>query len=264
MNRTSKADWLTNYLYRKNFWVGGTKVMHESNSKTTALQTFRYFQAGKMEFLLIYILEFLEPLDEVIDYESAIQIFSDQLLIKPNFTLAIWPNKTHKFAILEDEIFYQNLDSDGVLQKFEKYDSDLIGKSSNLKPINRSFNDFFHLWARQHMKGFQNDIDAFTMHEGNMHMLELKRPRESAKTWKPYRADTQNYLKFENFCSEFNFQLTNIAYTESEPGRLKIFKNVRFENEKLKYVTATLSIKPDDDLLVAIENLIFQNQESER
>jgi len=264
VNKTTKADWLTRYLYKKKFWVGGTKVTFRNNSLTSATQTIRYFHASRSEFLVVYILEFIEPLDKNSDYESAINFYLTELLVEPNFTLAIWPNQTHTFAVLEGTDYRQNLDTQNVLLTFEKYDPALIGKSSYLKPLNRSFTDFFHLWARQNMKGFQNDIDAFIKHDETLHMLELKRPKESSNTWKPYRADSSNYLEFANLSSRLKYQLTNIAYTESEPGKMKIFKNVTFENLRLEYLTANVLINPEDEILLVIKNLEFHKEVSER
>ena len=264
MNKTTKIDWLTRYLYGKKFWVGGTKVTYQGNFLTAAIQTIRYFNANRSNFLVVYILEFIEPLDRNVDYESTIKFYLTELLIKPHFTLAIWPNQTHSFAILEGGDYRQDLDTEKVLLTFENFDPALIGRSSYLKPLNRSFTDFFHLWARQNMKGFQNDIDAFIKHDEKIHMLELKRPKESANTWKPYRADSSNYLQFAKFCSDLSYQLTNISYTETEAGKMKIFKDVTFDNQKLYYVTANLEIKPHDEILLAIEKLEFNKEVSER
>ena len=264
MNKTTKADWLTRYLYGKKFWVGGTKVTFRDNSLTSATQTIRYFHASRPEFLVVYILEFIEPLDQKLDYESAINFYLTELLVKPNFTLAIWPNETHTFAVLEGSDYRQKLDTQSVLLTFAKFDPALIGRSSYLKPLNRSFTDFFHLWARQNMKGFQNDIDAFIKHDEKLHMLELKRPKESANTWKPYRADSSNYLEFANLCSRLEYQLTNIAYRVAEPGKMKIFKDVKFDNLRLEYVTADVSINPEDEILLVIKNLEFHREVSER
>jgi hypothetical protein len=95
-------------------------------------------------------------------------------------------------------------------------------------------------------------------------MLELKRPKESANTWKPYRADSSNYLQFSRLCSDNNYQLINIAYTEAQPGKMKIFKDVTFENQKLEYITANLEIKPDDEILPTIKKLEFHKEFSDR
>ena len=262
--KTSKADWLTRYLYGKKFWVGGTNVTYQNNSLTAATQTIRYFHASRSEFLVVYILEFIEPLDSNQDYESAIRFFLKELQIEPAFTLAIWPNQTLSFAILEGADYRTNLDTRSVLHRFEKFDPALIGTPSYLKPLNRSFTDFFHLWARQNMKGFQNDIDAYINHNEKIYMLELKRPKEIANTWKPYSADSSNYLQFSRLCSDHNYQLINIAYTEAQPGKMKIFKDVTFDNQKLEYVTANLEIKPDDEILHTIEKLEFHKESSDR
>ena len=264
MERTTKADWLTKYLYRKQFWVGGTKVTYKANSSTTATQTIRYFRANTSEFLVIYILEFIEPLDQKIDYETVIKFYTSVIPIETNFTLAIWRNESNNFAILEGENLRQSLDDKGVLDAFENFDPALIGKSIYLKPLNRSFTDFFHLWSRQNMKGFANDIDVFIKNAEGVHMLELKRPKEKTNTWRPYRADSVNYLQFANFCSQLDYKLTNLAYSEAEPGKIKVFKDVTLESPNLKYLTASLEINSDDDILLSIKKLIFQNEVSKR
>ena len=264
VEKTTKADWLTKYLYEKKFWVGGTEVTYKANSSTTATQTIRYFRANTSEFLVVYILEFLEPLDQKIDYETVIRFYLSVIPIKSNFTLAIWRNQSNNFAILEGENLRQNLDDKGVLAVFENFDPALIGNSSYLKPLNRSFTDFFHLWSRQKMKGFVNDIDAFIKNAQGVHMLELKRPKEKTTTWKPYRADSVNYLQFANFCSQLGYKLTNIAYSEAEPRKIKVFKDVTLIGRNLNYLTASLEISIDDDILRSIEKLNFQNEVSKR
>jgi hypothetical protein len=264
VNKTAKSDWLTRYLYGKKFWVGGTLVTYQANSLTTAKQTIRYFHGNKEEFLVVYILEFIEPLDIKIEYETTIKSYLMDLQVNPHFTLAIWPNQTHSFAVLEAGNYRQNLDTKNVLTTFAKFDPSLIGHSFYLKPLNRSFTDFFHLWARQNMKGFQNDIDAFIKYDERIHMLELKRPKESVRTWRPYRADLSNYIQFSKLCSKLSYQLTNIAYSEADPGKIKIFKDLTFNNQKLKYLTANLEIEPNDDLLLSIKKLQFHNEVSER
>ena len=264
MEKTAKADWLTRYLYQNKFWVGGTNVTFMGNPMMSATQTIRYFLGNRSEFLIVYILEFTEPLDKKLVYESAINFYLADLEVKPNFTLAIWPNQTHTFAVLDGTDYRQNLDTKDVLATFEQFDPTLIGRSSYLKPLNRSFTDFFHLWARQNMKGFQNDIDALIRHDGKLHMLELKRPKESTNSWKPYRADSSNYLNFATLCCQLKFQLTNIAYTEVEPGKMKIFTDVKFNNQRLEYLTANTVINPGDEILDVISKLEFTKEASER
>jgi len=264
MEKTTKADWFTKYLEQKKFWVGGTEVTYKANFLTSATQTIRYFRARTSEFLVVYILEFIEPLDQKTDYETAIKFYSSGIPIKSNFTLAIWQNEPNKFAILEGGNLRQNLDDQGVLAAFGKFDPALIGESNYLKPINRSFTDFFHLWSRKYMKGFVNDIDALIENAKDIHMLELKRPKEKINTWNPYKADSVNYLQFATFCSQLNYKLTNIAYSEAELRKVKVFKDVTLSGQNLKYRTATLEIDVDDDFLLSIEKLKFCDEVSSR
>ena len=262
--KTIKSDWFTNYLYKCQFWVGGTIVSFNSDPATHATQTIRYFHSNEEDFLIVYILEFIEPLNKRIDYEGVIKEYISNIDLSPNFTLAIWPNQSHIFAIFENGKLTQNLDTPKVLETFKKYDSSLIGSATYLKPLNKSYTDFFHLWARRHMKGFQNDIDAFMLEGNQLHMLELKRPKESVNTWKPYRADMNNYLQFAKLCSNLKCNLTNIAYSEAEKGLLKIFNNVSISSQGLSYRTATVDIKPDENLLTKIRSLTLIEEFSNR
>jgi len=264
VNRTKKQDWFTNYLSSKGFWVGGSAVQFNSKSEASALQTIRYFKSNRPEFLLVYILEFIDPINRTNNYEEVIKYYESKLMFKPQFTLAIWPNQSMVFAVYESGRLYKDLDTPKVLNWFRKYDPDLIGSTSYLKPLNKSFTDFFHLWARKHMKGFQNDIDAYKMRNNKVHMFELKRPKESSKTWKPYKADSSNYIQFSNLCRQMDWQLTNIAYNEKETGILKIFNQVKIHNNTLQYNTSAIELRLDQDVLEIINELKFVIEFSDR
>ncbi len=264
VRKTTKADWFTRYLSQKQFWVGGTVVSCKEDISTTAVQTIRFFRANTSEFLVVYILEFVEPFDQTIDYETTIKSYLSVIPIKTNFTLAIWQNKSQTFSILKGETFRQNLDDKQVLDEFKHFDPALIGKSAYLKPLNRSFTDFFHLWSRENMKGFANDIDAFFKTSSGIEMLELKRPKEKINTWRPYSADSVNYSQFANYCFQLNYKLTNIAYSEAEPQKIKVFKNVTTVGKNLRYLTANFEITFDDNFLTSIKELKFNNEVSKR
>jgi hypothetical protein len=264
VERTVKEDWLTNYLFREGFWVGGTHLIDKGDPRTAAVQTIRYFQSEKPGFLVVYILEFIEPHNKDSKYEQFIKSKLEILNLVPDFTLAIWPNQSRFFATLEDQTFRENLSTVEVLQVFSNFDSSMIGKTTNLKPLNRSFTDFFHLWARQNLKGFQNDLDAFIHDQGTIHMLELKRPKESTQTWRPYRADSSNYINFLNFCVQNSYELTNIAYVASEPGKIKVFKDVSVEFQSLRYRSAEFQMEPHEKILNVMRNLEFREEISKR
>ena len=264
VERTVKEDWLTKYLYREGFWVGGTRLTNDADPRTAAVQTIRYFQSEKPGFLVVYILEFIAPHNTDSDYESFIKSKLKSLKLNPDFTLAIWPNQSHFFATLTGTNFQEILSSDEVLEVFSNFDPSIVGRATNLKPLNRSFTDFFHLWARQNLKGFQNDLDAFIYDQGTIHMLELKRPKESTHTWRPYRADSSNYVNFLNFCVMNSYRLTNIAYVSSEPGRLKLFKDVSVVDQSLKYQSAEIQLAPHENILNVIRNLEFCEETSRR
>lgn len=244
--------------------MGGTPVIDDADPRIAAVQTIRYFQAEKPGFLVVYILEFMEPHNSKSNYEEFIKNKLRDLKLKPDFTLGIWPNQSHFFATLEVSNYQEYLTTEEVLKVFSKFDPSIVGRTTNLKPLNRSYTDFFHLWARRNLKGFQNDLDAFIDDQGTIHMLELKRPKESTNTWRPYRADSSNYSNFLNFCAVNSYLLTNIAYVASEPGKLKFFKDVSVENQLLKYQTAEIQIDSHEHILNVMENLQFREETSRR
>ena len=265
MKRTIKQDWFTNYLYSKGFWVGGTRVNISSHPNLIVRQTFRYFRANTKDFLVIYILEFSDKYDQSIDYESVIKSLQSELKISTNFTLAIWPQGMATFGVYKDGRFRDKLNDEQALSYFAAFDNSIIGKSKNLKPLNRSYTDFFHMWARQHMKGFQNDIDSFLSKNNEIYMLELKRPKETVSTWKPYKADTNNYIQFNQYTQDMNFKLINIAYSLDEPGKLKFFKDVEVSRSGgLIYKTNVILMKPEDDLIGLIGNTDLFTETSNR
>lgn len=255
VERTKKQDWFTNYLYSTGFWVGGTRVNISSYPNLLVRQTFRYFRASTKDFLVIYILEFSDKYDESIDYEVVVKSLQSEIELPTNFTLIIWPHGTPSFGVYKDGNFQDKLNDEQALSYFKAFDNNIIGKSKNLKPLNRSFTDFFHMWARQNMKGFQNDIDSFLSKDNVIYMLELKRPRESVSTWKPYKADTNNYIQFSQYTQDMNFKLINIAYSLDEPGKLKVFKDVQVsQSGDLTYKTNVILMKPEDELLSLIRS----------
>lgn len=255
MKRTVKQDWFTNYLYSKGFWVGGTRVNIPGHPELVARQTYRYFRASTTNFLVIYILEFAEAYNNLRDYESIIKILHSKLIIPTGFVLGIWPREKATFSIYKNGRYYGELNDEQALAHFAEFDRHIIGKSQNLKPLNKSFTDFFHMWARSNMKGFQNDIDSFLSTSKGTYMLELKRPKESVSTWRPYKADTHNYTQFSQYTQAMQYKLINIAYSLEEPGKIKIFKNIEVSKSgALIYKTNLIAMEPQDDLMILIEN----------
>ena len=95
-------------------------------------------------------------------------------------------------------------------------------------------------------------------------MLELKRPQESVTTWRPYKADANNYYEFKLFCDEKNYQLTNIAYSLRQKWKIKVFKNVTQTHRGLNYTQSTLGISPMDDLMQIVNSSTFNEEYSTR
>ena len=133
-----------------------------------------------------------------------------------------------------------------------------------MKPLNKGPTDFFHIWARQFLKGFQNDIDAFITFENTVYMVELKRPKENVTSWKPYSNDKQNYITFGEFCEINKFKLLNIAYSKNILWKIKIFKNVRLIENSLSYEQKTVDLKNSDKIVDILNSTDYQNERSFR
>ena len=66
------------------------------------------------------------------------------------------------------------------------------------------------------------------------------------------------------FRSQLDWQLTNVAYNEKEKGILKIFDQVKHQDKKLQYNTASLQLRPEQDFLELINDLEYELEFSER
>ena len=264
MKKINKIDWFTTYLQKKGFWVGGNIII-DFISNETITETIRFFKGENEKYLVVYILEFDNKKKSSLDYKNIIKPIVNKLSIHNEFTLIIWPKEEiNKFAIYKNEEFIANLNTHNVLSFFSEFDESLVGKSSYIKRINKGYTDFFHKWAREYLKGFQNDIDSFLNLNNTLHMLELKRPQELVTTWRPYKADANNYYEFKLFCDEKNYQLTNIAYSQRQKWKIKVFKNVTQTHRGLNYTQSTLEISPMDDLIQLVNSSSFNEEYSTR
>ena len=197
--------------------MGGTEPKLSSNSPSKVTQTLRYFRGNNNDFLVVPIFEFMEGKNQLKNYKNFAIKATGFIPFEFGFILLIWPTEKEekRFAVVWKNKYFDNLDTNKTLQFFSNFDNSLVGKSSYLKPLNKGPTDFFHIWARQFLKGFQNDIDAFITFENTVYMVELKRPKENVTSWKPYSNDKQNYITFGEFCEINKFKLLNIAYSKN-------------------------------------------------
>ena len=266
MEKIEKIDWFTNFLCKQNFWVGGTEPKLSSNSPSKVTQTLRYFRGNNNDFLVVPIFEFMEGKNQSKNYKNFAIKATDFIPFEFGFILLIWPTEKEekRFAVVWKNKYFDNLDTNKTLQFFSNFDNSLVGKSSYLKPLNKGPTDFFHIWARQFLKGFQNDIDAFITFENTVYMVELKRPKENVTSWKPYSNDKQNYITFGEFCEINKFKLLNIAYSKNILWKIKIFKNVRFIENSLSYEQKTVDLKNSDKIVDFLNSTDYQKERSFR
>lgn len=261
-----KLDWFTTYLMNQGFWVGGSKYVSNSSKDIYATKTIRYFLGKNKKFLVVPIFEFNQKKISHFDYKNFVNEATVDYPFSYEFVLLIWPNLEidKKFAVVYDGLYFDHLDSTRALDFFYQFDQSLVDKPDYLKPLNKGPTDYFHQWARSFMGGFQNDIDAYVVKNSKTYMFELKRPNESLSTWKPYKNDRWNYTTFQHFCDFNKYELINIAYSKNVYWLIKIFKNVKFENNRLNYDHKNLKLNISDKLIDLIGKLDFYNTSSRR
>jgi len=118
---------------------------------------------------------------------------------------------------------------------FEGINESLVSSEGSSKAINKSMNDNFQRWTRQHLSKFLviNDFDGFYMKDSTVFILELKRVRESCEKWHPYTDDISNYRACLSIVADSGFHRDNfktIAYNDYDSS--KVF--VVIINELLK------------------------------
>jgi len=264
MQRTLKADWLTNYLASSSCWVGGRPLQDKKSDFGEVLRTIRYFRGHEQTFTTVVVLEFSHD-SRNSPQESLFELALQDIHLPANFVLGVWRNDLNDFSIYKEGKYEMKVSSNRVLQTFAEFDSSIVGNSKNLKPINRSFTDSFHIWARNNMKGFQNDVDAYAVVDTRVHIMELKRPTESIESWRPYMADAWNYINLGDYSKFCSGEMTTIAYNESTPGKIKILKDIEIQRGRfMRYKQGFMSFTPAENILTKMKDVDFSIEISNR
>lgn len=263
--KTKKEDWFTGYLRSCGYWVGGNLVRSEHSRLVEAQETLRIFKGSKGEFHIIHVLIFNGAKIQSFDYKNYSRILREKFCIDINFSLLIWPNELVKFKVCFSDDRTMDGDTPELLEVFWHYDKSYVSNATKLKPLNKSYTDFFHLWARNNTNGFQNDIDAINNLPSQLSIVELKRPVESVETWKPYLADKVNYRELARFSNLKEISLINIAYNESNPGTIQVFRNLEAKESKaLVYEASLITFSKDQSLQSLISRAVFSPRVSSR
>ena len=261
---TKKHDWFTAYLVAQGFWVGGSQSQIFDSDKVKAIETIRILK-GANKFTSVLILDLYSGSlnsKEMLDYARKVK---EKSILKPDVVLFILHGtKTHFSVIVETNIL-TDLDTNLLLRELQKIDPTIVGKSKQLKNINKTYNDYFHRWARTHLKGFQTDVDAILREGNKITLFELKRPQENISSWEPYFADINNYLNLQDFCSLYNYELINIAYNSGRHEYIKVFQNiVNTYGNSITYESSILEIKSGIELISQIRSLSYGSNHSAR
>ncbi|MGF1806853.1 hypothetical protein L4C31_16525 [Aliivibrio sifiae] len=231
---TQKSDWINDHLATSNYYVSD----HSSYSSRLGLPTeakvsLRFF--GNIRMGYIFLLAINAPRSV---WKSCMnQSVKDHLIqlnkiTKHKIPLLIFSDDTpDEFGIVESNWTGRVETGQGLREFFAQFDSDFLSNVGDAKPKNRSYNDSFQAWTISNLSRYLtvNDIDAFELSsiDDSLNVLELKRPKESCKTWLPYTDDAGNY-KAGNWMSNnlSNTTFKTIAYNADEKSTI-VFLDIR-------------------------------------
>lgn len=122
------------------------------------------------------------------------------------------------------------------------------------KEVNKSINDAFQRWTRQHLtrRCTVNDIDALQLSGEHAFasqpiVYELKRVNENLETWKPYTDDYYNYVALYAVADDIGGQARTVAYNKTgEKAYVAVHILSMAKSSPKKLVGTRMLIKPDD------------------
>ena len=114
------------------------------------------------------------------------------------------------------------LESIEMIEYFTKVDPEITQNPGTHKEINKTINDSFQIWKRNHFSKYMvfNDFDILILSKPTI--FELKRVIESIDTWNPYVDDSSNYAALSLISNTNNIRLRVIAYQREREGQIAL------------------------------------------
>lgn len=247
--KTEKADWMNDALAA----LGGLVSDHVSYARIIGLSdgitaSVRYVGNRRIGYHLLLVLisdnegmDVEEELKKSIAHSSNLAVFGikvDQIILclGSNF-----------FSIIDNIITLMTEDS---LARFFYGINSIMEPSGNgaVKRLNKSMNDRFQDFTRRNLSSFVtcNDIDAILLPSGSRDrpiFIELKRPLNEIREWRPYASDMANYRAAKSVADMCGGQAIAISYNEvSDPNFLLLHYQIK-------------SVTTNDEALGAIQNM---------
>lgn len=221
MPKTTKSDWLNDYLAERGSFMSGHPKLSEALgvSKETPC-SFRFIRARRNSFIFVLTIETTE------EHELTAFLGKDPIKSLEVFYNIFGSELNVLFYSLQDFCLYDKIEhsinsitSEELTTYIGSLNAELIKNLGDVKAINRTSNDAFQDWTRSNLSKYcvVNDIDGFYHEEGkNLKFLELKRVKERLESWRPYLDDLSNYRSLNEISNQLKGKMLVYAYRYDE------------------------------------------------
>jgi hypothetical protein len=143
-------------------------------------------------------------------------------VLNKDIHIVLYDPREEQFSVGNSFECFDDLDSDGMIEYFTKVDPEITQNPGTHKEINKTINDSFQIWKRNHFSKYMvfNDFDILILSKPTI--FELKRVIESIDTWNPYVDDSSNYAALSLISNTNNIRLRVIAYQREREGQIAL------------------------------------------
>jgi hypothetical protein len=270
LNITKKSDWLNDWLSNEGFFVSD----HDKFSSLLKLNdnykiSLRFFGNKYAKYHYSLIVK-AAPSEWSNFFTDTTDQFISKLeyLLKDKISIIFYSEESSDLFGVRYENKIVSCTAERLSSYFTFLNPKFTQNAGGNKRINKSLNDSFQLWTKQYLSKFIscNDIDAFSLLENKILMLELKRPKQNVQKWMPYVDDYSNYssgiiMETNNPLIEF----TTVSYNENQSNCVGIYKINHASKEKIMGINrlkSVSSMKVND--FISLEDIEYKEFESTR
>ncbi|MEC3885503.1 hypothetical protein VKA52_17425 [Halobacillus sp. HZG1] len=251
MTRTSKSDWLNDWLAQmNNMYVSGHESFRKRlNLPDNSVVTIRYINL-RGRYIWILTVESIE--EDWSAIKTSLTNNQDFNLINEKFgkelnILLFSPTNPNIFSYKIFDRNYIDVDSNGLIMAFNSQLPNINQNPGTVKNRNKSLNDNFQLWTRSKLSKYSviNDFDAVFLNNGSGkddYIYELKRVRENMDSWEPYTDELRNYERVNKISGMLSFNNMILAYNFDNPNHFAAHYNVNPQNSAIKGTKSVFSV----------------------
>lgn len=257
--KTLKIDWMSNLLAVQGYLVSGHPTFAEKLdlSKETEV-VIRHFRLKTSVLPEVFFISIDKKEDMATNFEKIMnsKAYHSIKTLFPQIRILTFTKGCAEFEL--DGIGI--ISKPKLLAKFKAVDVRYIQNLGSAKPVNVSSNDSFADWTRSNLTRdcVINDIDALLCpNNGNTGVLiELKRPKESIKTWTPYKNDSNNYKSSAGIAASTGLENRTIAYNENNQTLVGLHLNVHWNIENATLYSRFAITTPQEAIPPQLDNRI--------